>query len=195
MRAPYFAIAMLLCGCGSSLMDEPVRPGAASADAQLEDPPPPKGALWREDVIATVDRGLGYFLQYVEVEPSAPGGRFEGFRIVSLYPPDMWRRVELQPGDVVTRVNGMPIERDTQAYEAFQSLKSADALSVTYLRAGQQRQLVYRIVSRDGAGATNAKGAEPEPAKAGEQPGDAKPGDAKPAAAPQPKPQKPSEKK
>ena len=50
--------------------------------------------------------------------------------------------------DVVTSINGMPIERDTQAYEAMVSLKKASELRVAYLRGGEERVLVMKIVPR-----------------------------------------------
>jgi hypothetical protein len=40
----------------------------------------------------------------------------KAFRIVALRPHEFWHGVDLAPGDVVTSVNGMPIERETQAY-------------------------------------------------------------------------------
>lgn len=100
---------------------------------------------------ATVDAGLGRFLQRVDVEAALDNGQFRGFRIVSLQPPEFWRGVDLEPGDVVTSVNGMPIERETQAYDAFTSLKQAKKLEVSYLRGGRERKLVYSIVARSSA--------------------------------------------
>ena len=147
-------------------MDEPV--AAPGPQPATEAPAPkkisaPPGSLWREDVVFTVDEGLGYFLQRVSVEPEIVGGKFQGFRIVDLQPPDFWKGVDLMPGDVVTRVNDMPIERDIDAYEAFQSLRAASALHVSLMRAGVKRELVYAIVERDkhGKSAAPARGAAP----------------------------------
>jgi len=109
-------------------------------------PAPPAGSLWRDEVNATVEAGLGWFLQRLEVEPVAEGGAFRGFRIVTLKTPDFWQGVDLRPGDVVVSVNGMPIERDIQAFEAFEALKKAPELRVKLLRGGRARELVYRIV-------------------------------------------------
>lgn len=120
--------------------------GDEGDDNEPARPAPPAGSLWRDEVHATVDAGLGWFLQRVDVEPSLEGGRFRGFRVVQLKPPDFWQGVDLRAGDVVLSVNGMPIERETQAYEAFQSLKKANELRVKYLRGGRERDLVYRIV-------------------------------------------------
>ena len=146
MRLAFCVLSgLLLVACGGSnneadypLPDPPGEPVAQS--------PAPRGSLWRRDVVHTVDQGLGRFLQKVELEPSLDAGKFRGFRIVELRPEGFWRGVDLAPGDVVMRVNGMPIEREMQAYSAFQSLKTADELRVDYLRGGVRKQLVYRIV-------------------------------------------------
>ncbi len=134
-------------------------------------PPPPAakpaepsagpGKLFRKDVDEVVEGGLGLFLGKVEVEPSVERGVFRGFRIVELRPSEYWQGVDLRPGDVVTQVNGMPIERETQAWNAFQALKQAPRLEVKYLRGGIERELRYEIVGAPSAappaGSANTK--------------------------------------
>jgi type II secretory pathway component PulC len=138
--------------------------------AAVEAPKPaekPKTELFRTDVTAAVDKGLGYFLQRVAVEPEVQAGKFQGFRVVDLEPPTFWEGVDLKPGDVVTQVNGMPIERDIDAYQAFVSLKSAPSLRVTYLRAGVPRELTFAIVDPAGkAPAAAPQGSSPASAPA-----------------------------
>jgi hypothetical protein len=107
--------------------------------------------LWREDVDAVVNAGLGRFLQFVTVEARLDGDQFVGWKIVDLRPAETWEDVDLHPGDVVTRINGKPLEREGDAYAAFVSLKRAARLSVTYLRGDEPRELVWRIVEKPGA--------------------------------------------
>ncbi len=57
----------------------------------------------------------------------------------------MWNGVDLAPGDIVTSVNGRPIERPEQALTAFQSLAIAKELRIAYERGGARRELVYPI--------------------------------------------------
>jgi hypothetical protein len=116
----------------------------------MESPRPPPGSLWRDEVDAVVDGGLGRFLGFVKVEPHLDGDTFVGWQIVELTPADTWAGVDLLPGDVVTRINGRPIEREAQAFGVFTSLKQSDQLTVTYLRGEQPRELVWRIVPRPG---------------------------------------------
>jgi hypothetical protein len=165
MRASLALIALLASACGGGLMDEPVQ-NAASApevmDPVTNRPSPPPGALYRQDVNATVEEGLGYFLQRVSVDPELVGGKFRGFRIVALQPVEWWQGVDLRPGDVVTQVNGMSIERDIDAYTAFQALRTAPQLRVTFVRGGAKHELVYSIIDHDGS----VKGAVPKPKSA-----------------------------
>lgn len=158
-----------VAGCATNLMEEPIEVPASppSAPAAAERPRPPPGSLFRSDVDRTVEAGLGYFLQRVAVEPELEGERFKGFRIVGLRPPEFWEGVDLKTGDVVQGVNGMPIERDIDAYKAFESLRAASALRVTFTRGGAPRELVFSIVD-DGKPAPKA--APPAPPTPGAAP-------------------------
>jgi type II secretory pathway component PulC len=136
--------SLILAACGGS--PPPVAVAPAPRPAAKVAAPAPRDTLTRQDVVATIDAGFGRFLGLVEVEPSLEHGKFVGWTIVSLRPAEFWGDVDLKPGDVVTAVNGKPIERDTQAFEAFQSLRVADAVNVSYRRGREQRSLSYRIV-------------------------------------------------
>jgi general secretion pathway protein C len=95
-----------------------------------------------------VQGGLGLFLQKVALDdqPVMKNGHFRGFRITGLLDAGFWTGVDLQPGDVVIRVNGLSIEHPEEALEAFHSVEGATELRVAYERDGQMRELTYPIV-------------------------------------------------
>lgn len=155
-----YASSLWLLGCASSpypSVNEPMPPPdpasvpgggsansvrtSASARAAVA-----TGTLQRADVERVVDAGLGRFLGSVVIEPSISAGKFTGWSIVGLEPAELWGGVDLQPGDVVTKVNGMPIEREVQAFDAFQAVRQASTLEVSYLRQNQPRTLRFTIV-------------------------------------------------
>jgi type II secretory pathway component PulC len=151
MRGSSLVLLTMLVGCGAAPAQPPAAPKVAAKPAQrakAEAPRPPKGALFREDVNAVIDSGFPQFLQRIEVEPRLVDGQFRGWSIVNLSPRDFWTGVDLKPGDIVTRVNDLPIERETEAFDVFESLKEADTLRVSFQRDGQSRLLEYRIVQR-----------------------------------------------
>jgi type II secretory pathway component PulC len=94
-----------------------------------------------------IQAGPGAFLQKVSLDdrPVLAAGKFHGFRIAGLEA-SLFEGVDLKPGDVVTRIGGMPIEHPEEAIEAFHALEAASELRVDYERDGVPRTLRYRIV-------------------------------------------------
>ncbi|HTQ05926.1 MAG TPA: hypothetical protein VMI54_18825 [Polyangiaceae bacterium] len=149
MRATILAGLCFCTACGGSAPAPVPPPRVAVAPAPPARVPAPRGPLTtlkRSDVVSVIDSGFGNFLQRVQVEPSLADGRFRGWTIVDLRPTGFWEAVDLKPGDVVTSVNGLPIERETEAFDAFESLRTADALAVAFVRDGAAHTLAYRIV-------------------------------------------------
>ena len=148
VRATTPICLLWLSACGATA-PEPARtpaPVAVKPAAPVAVSSAASTTLQRKDVVGVVDSGFANFLQRVQVEPSLADGRFRGWTIVDLRPTNFWTAVDLKPGDVVTSVNGMPIERDTEAWDAFESLRTASELRVAYDRNGSARTLAYRIV-------------------------------------------------
>jgi len=107
--------------------------------------PPKTTSLRRSQVKAGIARGLGYFLQNVTVEdyPVMRANKFYGFKVKAI---SLELGVDIQPGDVVTRVNGMAIEHPEDADAALRSLEKAQALRVDFDRDGKARTLELPIV-------------------------------------------------
>jgi hypothetical protein len=187
--------AGLGAACGSSYPESEYPPAPPpGVDVVAEDlSPAPPGAIWRRDLNAVLDAGLGRFLQRVDVKPEVDQGEFVGFRVVELRPISWWQGIDLAPGDVVTLVNGMPIEQPTQAHAAFESLRNANKLSVQYLRNGESRELTYSILDKPGASpATRAPMAPPPAAPGPGAPASNPPASATPAVIPPSAPGGPS---
>ncbi len=150
-------VALLGSACGGS----PART-AARADA----PPPPavvapaapapevapavaesEHTVLRDAVLDVLDRGIPWFLRQIDTEPALEQGRFVGFRLLAFFANDTrFRAVDLGPGDVILRVNGLPVERPEHAYRIWQELRVASEIRVEYLRDGQTREIDYSIV-------------------------------------------------
>jgi len=162
----------LLVGCGAAQypsLDEPLPPPEPRGASRLAPGAAAPGgapvtALKRADVERVVDAGLGRFLGHVAVEPRLSAGKFAGWSIVALDPPELWRGVDLRPGDVVTKINGMVIEREMEAFDAFQAVRQAPALEVSYLRADQPRRLRLEIVGAPSPALPKAPPASAKPA-------------------------------
>jgi S1-C subfamily serine protease len=142
------AAGIVAGGCGGQSSAAPQAPVSAPASAPDAGnrPVARPGRIARRDMMPVLSGGLGAFLSRIEVKPAATKGRFGGWQIVALH----WEGtsmagVDLQPGDVVTSVNGRPIERPEQALSCWQTLAVARELRVSFERGNDRRELFYPI--------------------------------------------------
>jgi len=145
LRVTLSAIAFLAtASCGTAPPPSP--PKTPPRPAVEEPAPAPKAvsSLTRTQVKRTIAEGLGRFLQNVSLEdwPVMHEGKFHGFKIKSINPD--WG-VDLRPGDVVTKVNGIVPEHPDEADAALRSLEKAAALKVEFEREGKPRTLELPI--------------------------------------------------
>ena len=121
----------------------------AEPESSLGYPRVTRGVIARSDLVPVLDRGLGRYLQNIEMEPAFHQGAFVGFRIVSFFPGSLeYASIDLRPGDTVTSVNGRPIERPEQAVAVWEALRTASDLVVHYRRGDHEHALHFRIVDQ-----------------------------------------------
>ncbi len=143
-------LPVALFACSGSRPAKIAAPATTSARTQAPEPAPSEvpsktTSISRTKIKETVRRGLGVFLQGVTLDdwPVLRQGKFYGFRIRAIHAD--WG-VDLRPGDVVVRVNGMPIEHPEEADAAMRSLEKSPSLRVDYERDGKARVLELPIV-------------------------------------------------
>jgi len=153
-RGLLLGLALPLLGCGPAFTGLPEEgplvegsgPGFDPLRATLE-PGEARGSLQRQEVDEGLRLGPQAFLAQVRVTPASLEGRFVGFRLEELFPGDpRFAGLDLHPGDVITRVNGRPIESPDQFLGLWESLKTSPSLAVEYLRGGMVRVLRWQIV-------------------------------------------------
>jgi type II secretory pathway component PulC len=121
-------------------------PPSAPPSSQLPSAP---GTIARAELKRVLDASPGYFLQHVQTEPRFAAGHFRGWRLVSFFPGDTrFSGVDLQAGDVVTRINGRPIEQPDQFMVVWTELRSSKELVVDVERNGAPLTLRWIIADR-----------------------------------------------
>lgn len=106
-----------------------------------------QGPIPRRALTDALQSGMGHFLTQIEVAPALSQGRFVGFRLLTAEHLDDWRRhgLDLRLGDVITAVNGHPVERPEGAVEALRACATASALRVDLRREGAAESLSVPI--------------------------------------------------
>jgi hypothetical protein len=151
-------VASLLAGCAERDAEPPKSPAkppasaATAAPAAAAIPAAAPGHLARREVERVLQQGPPWLLRRVVPEEVIREGKFIGWRILSL--PEDWS-LDLKSGDVVTKVNGLSIERPDDLWAAWMQLQSAVELRISYERDGRPRDLVMPI---DGASGANVLG-------------------------------------
>jgi S1-C subfamily serine protease len=105
------------------------------------------GVLRRTALVRLIDAGLPRWMQGIEGDRMLANHRFQGWLVQSLYPNDpCYQDLDLHRGDVVQKVNGKSIEKPEQAFDVVESLRTAPAIVVEFLREGKPQRLTIAIV-------------------------------------------------
>lgn len=106
----------------------------------------PGYTLSRETLNRVVGAGPSWFIRQVSVRPVLLDGEFYGFEVLSLFPDRATFPVTgLEEGDIVQRVNGLPIGRPEEFMAAWDAVAAADHLSVRVLRGGRPLLVTWTI--------------------------------------------------
>lgn len=87
----------------------------------------------------------GALLDLVRPEPVTEDGQFVGFRLSPGRQRRLFYQLGLRQGDVVTEVNGQPLDNAQRGIEVLQDLRGADALDVKVRRGGRQVTLNFAL--------------------------------------------------
>src|SRR5690349_2110 len=119
-----------------SFSDAPPPPVAAAA-------PPNDAAIERMRRLVSDDPSL--IGQVMRPQPVFAGGKMRGFRVYPGANRQAFARIGLRAGDLVTAINGTPLDDKDRAQEIFATLNSSTDARVTVTRNGRQQELVLNI--------------------------------------------------
>jgi general secretion pathway protein C len=83
--------------------------------------------------------------QVMRPQPVFAGGKMRGFRVYPGANRQAFARIGLRAGDLVTAINGTPLDDKDRAQEIFSTLNSSADARVTVTRNGRQQELVLNI--------------------------------------------------
>jgi hypothetical protein len=163
----FASLALLASACASTIPQSPAAPEPTAffdepAPSLPAPPPPPAkvepappqpctifakpGVVKRVALLRLIDAGLPRWMQGVEGDRALANHRFQGWLIKSLYPGDpCYQEIDLRAGDVVQKVNGKSIEKPEQAFDVLESLRTAPAITVDFLREGKPQRITIAV--------------------------------------------------
>jgi general secretion pathway protein C len=118
---------------------------------------PRRGASQRtvsavENVRRLVQQDPGILDQVMRTVPSYDGlaGRLKGFRAYPGRNRMIFNRLGLKPGDLVTAINGTPLDDPQHSQEVFNTIQSSDHVVVTIDRGGEKQDITLNIAQVTG---------------------------------------------
>jgi general secretion pathway protein C len=117
-------------------------------------------------------------------------GKLRGFRAYPGRNRQIFGKLGLKPGDLVTAINGTPLDDPQHSQDVFNTIQSSDHVTVTVERGGQKQDIMLNI-AQVAAQATQALEADPSAATPGTAPPGAPPGGNMPLPDPSPGPAPP----
>ena len=112
-------------------------------------PPPPVAAPQNDAAIERMRRLVSddptIIGQVMRPQPVFAGGKMRGFRVYPGANRQAFARIGLRAGDLVTAINGTPLDDKDRAQEIFATLNSSTDARVTVTRNGRQQELVLNI--------------------------------------------------
>ena len=97
---------------------------------------------------AQIDEALGNvneLMQQVRIMPHFDNGQPDGFRLSGIRTNSLIRKMGLRNGDIITGVNGQPIQTMDDALGFYKQLSGASEVSVDYKRRGRNGTIEYNI--------------------------------------------------
>jgi general secretion pathway protein C len=113
-------------------------------------PPPSAAALTTESPVADRMRKLiteqpSLMADVMRPQPVFANGKQTGYRVYPGRNRQAFVRLGLHPGDLVTAINGTPLDDPEHGQEIFRTLGSSPEAHVTVTRNGQQQDLVLNL--------------------------------------------------
>jgi len=102
-----------------------------------------------QSIQAVVAQNVSRLADVIRPTPFFVNGKQQGYRVYPGRDRQQFAALGLRPGDLVKQIDGQSLEDPTQAMQIFQSLGTADQVSVTVERNGQQQTLTLKTEQLD----------------------------------------------
>jgi len=117
----------------------------AASPPRLPVSPNPRQLTLKSDQIENALENLDQLMEQARIRPHIEDGKPSGISITGIKPNTVFRKMRLRNGDIITGVNGSPIESVEDAMQIFGDLSSAPEVQLEIKRRGRKRVLNYKI--------------------------------------------------
>jgi general secretion pathway protein C len=102
-----------------------------------------------QSIQSVVSENLASLSDVIRPTPYAVDGQQAGYRVYPGRNRQQFAALGLRPGDLIMDIDGQPLTDPTQAMQVFQSLGTAEQVTVTLERNGEQQSIVLKTSQLD----------------------------------------------
>lgn len=110
----------------------------------IESEPPSNISLQRSQIQEAINN-VNNLMRQARIRPHFQNGKPDGLAITNIQPDSIFTKLGLQPGDVITGVDGQEIKSVDDALKFYHSLKSGPSVVLEIKRRGETRTIQYNI--------------------------------------------------
>ena len=138
-------------------------PKKSSGALVINRPPPPVQNQFTENLRRMAETNPSAFAEIIRPQPVFANGVQRGYRVYPGRNRQQFTKLGLVPGDLVLSINGTPLDDPQRGMEVFNTMGSADRVTVTVERNGQSQELTLNMaqVSLPDAGASSLPPRQP----------------------------------
>ncbi len=115
--------------------------GSTALPAPVAARPQAQPTRFAENLRRIAETNPAAFSEIVRPQPVFAGGTQRGYRVYPGRNRQQFAKLGLQPGDLVTAVNGTPLSDQANSMQIFNTISSTDRVTLTVERNGQTQQL------------------------------------------------------
>jgi general secretion pathway protein C len=147
-----------------------------------------------DNIRRLVQQDPGILDQVMRTVPSYDNaaGKLRGFRAYPGRNRQIFNKLGLKPGDLVTAINGTTLDDPQRSQEVFNTIQTSDHVSVTVERGGQKQEITLNIAQVAAQATKDLEGDASGGAAAANPGGGAPPASSPPTGAPPPDPPSPN---
>lgn len=131
---------------GKARAEGPSDAGEEPDGTETAESPQSAAVVSRAQIDRFIDKGPPYALTLVKVEPARADGKFRGFKLIA-----MERSAaqvvgpQLVPGDIVTHINGVRLEKPDDYLNAWKLLGEVSKIRIDFVRDGESKHAIWRV--------------------------------------------------
>jgi len=132
-------------------IEKPTRKRGAIAAKRVSTMPSSSGSEDKKEVVIQRSRiedaiqNVNQLMKHARIRPHFTNGQPDGLKLTGVRPGSIFTEIGFRNGDIITGVNGKPIESVDDALKFYSSLKSANNVDLQIRRRGVGKTIQYRV--------------------------------------------------